>query len=184
MNWNYILNGQTFGPVELSTLQGFIDNGTLSRETLVQREGTTEWIPARTITELRFAEPPPANSGGGPIPAQLPNANSDADDIEKNKVFAILGYIGLLFLVPLLAAPNSKFARYHANQGIVLFLSAVILMFGTGILMLIPFIGCVFYIGMLVVALGAFVLMVMGIVNAATGQYKPLPLIGHFQILK
>ncbi len=186
MNWKYILNGQTFGPVELSTLQTFIDNGTLSRETLVQREGTTDWIPARTVTELRFAERPPANTGGGgPIPAQIPDSSSsDADDVEKNKVFAILAYIGLLFLVPLLAAPNSKFARYHANQGIVLFLSAVISMFGTGILMIIPFIGCVFYLVMLAVAVGAVVLMVLGIVNAAAGLYKPLPLIGHFQILK
>ena len=44
------------------------------------------------------------------------------DDISKNRAFAILAYIGLLFLVPLLAAPNSPFARYHTNQGLLLFI--------------------------------------------------------------
>ena len=41
----------------------------------------------------------------------------------KNKVMAILAYI--IFFIPLLAAKESKFAMYHANQGLVLFLLAV-----------------------------------------------------------
>ena len=28
------------------------------------------------------------------------------------------------------------------------------------------------------------VLRVMGIINAASGQFKPLPLIGHFELIK
>ena len=38
----------------------------------------------------------------------------DSRDVEDNKVMAILAYIWILFLVPLLAAKNSRFARYHA----------------------------------------------------------------------
>ena len=41
----------------------------------------------------------------------------DAADIAKNKVLSLFAYIGILFLIPLLAAPNSKFARFHTNQG-------------------------------------------------------------------
>mgnify|MGYP002689030352 FL=1 len=46
----------------------------------------------------------------------------DPQDINNNKGMSVLAYIGFLFLVPLLACPNSKFARYHTNQGLVLFL--------------------------------------------------------------
>jgi uncharacterized membrane protein len=45
------------------------------------------------------------------------------EDINENKTMAILAYI--LFFVPLLAARESKFAMYHANQGLVLFLAAM-----------------------------------------------------------
>ena len=54
-------------------------------------------------------------------------ADYTAEDIEQNKVMALLAYLGLLFLVPMFAAPNSKFARYHTNQGLVLCLAAVAL---------------------------------------------------------
>ena len=37
-------------------------------------------------------------------------ASEPKSDAEENKVFAILAYIGILVLVPILAAPNSKFA--------------------------------------------------------------------------
>ena len=109
---------------------------------------------------------------------------SDAADIEQNKVYAILAYIGLLFLVPLLAAPNSKFARYHTNQGIVLFLATVITMAGSFVVMMIPFIGCVAWLFPFIIGGAAVVFMILGVVNAAAGQYKPLPLIGHYELLK
>ena len=51
-------------------------------------------------------------------------AEYDAQDIEKNKVMAVLAYI--LFFIPLLAAKDSKFARFHTNQGLVLFLGGII----------------------------------------------------------
>ena len=47
------------------------------------------------------------------------NMNSDvafdSNDVAQNKVMGILAYIGFLFLVPLLAAKDSKYARFHAN---------------------------------------------------------------------
>lgn len=99
-----------------------------------------------------------------------PNSTSEFDqaDIESNKVMAIIAYIGLLFLIiNILAAPNSKFARFHANQGLVLFIASIVLGF-------IPVLGW----------LASVALMIMGIVNAAQGQAKELPFIGKFRILK
>ena len=44
----------------------------------------------------------------------------DQKDIQSNKTMGILAYFGLLVLVPIFAAKNSRFARFHANQGLVL----------------------------------------------------------------
>ena len=109
----------------------------------------------------------------------------DPQDINNNKGMSVLAYIGFLFLVPLLACPNSKFARYHTNQGLVLFLLEFALGIVTGILGLIPIAGLI--IGGLLSAVGGIftlVLMIMGIINAAQGQAKELPLIGKITLLK
>ena len=109
----------------------------------------------------------------------------DPQDINDNKGMSVLAYIGFLFLVPLLACPNSKFARYHTNQGLVLFLLEFALGVVTGILGIIPIAGLI--IGGLLSAVGGIftlVLMIMGIINAAQGQAKELPLIGKITLLK
>ena len=106
----------------------------------------------------------------------------------NEKVFGVLGYIGILFLIPLLAG-KTKFARFHANQGIVLFIADVILgiLIGitTGVLSLLGVIGWILG-GIIsgVLGLGIFILMIMGIVNAANGEMKPLPVIGGIKIIK
>ncbi|MGN0443950.1 MAG: zinc-ribbon domain-containing protein [Acutalibacteraceae bacterium] len=98
------------------------------------------------------------------------------DDIENNKVISLFSYIGILFLVPLLAAKDSKYARFHVNQGLVLFLANTVL----GVAAVIPF-------GRIVSAAGyvfTVVCAVIGIINALQGNAKELPLIGKFRILK
>lgn len=112
-------------------------------------------------------------------------AEFDPQDIANNKGMSVLAYIGILFLIPLLACPNSKFARFHTNQGLVLFLLGVAIGIVTAIIGLIPVIGWIF--GGLISAAGSIftlVLMIMGIVNAAQGQAKELPLIGKITLLK
>lgn len=112
-------------------------------------------------------------------------AEFDPQDIANNKGMSVLSYIGILFLIPLLACPNSKFARFHTNQGLVLFLLGVALGIVTAIIGLIPVIGWIF--GGLISAAGSIftlVLMIMGIVNAAQGQAKQLPLIGKITLIK
>lgn len=105
----------------------------------------------------------------------------ETNDIEQNKVMAVLAYIGILFLVPLLAAPQSKFARFHANQGLILFIVEAILGVIAGACIFIPIAGKIIA-GVL--GLAIFVLIILGIVNAASGKGKELPLIGKFRIIK
>ncbi len=97
--------------------------------------------------------------------------------MENNKLMAAISYIWILFLVPLFAAKDDAFARYHANQGLVLFLVSIAL----GIIGVIPFIGPI------IAAIGGivtFVFTILGIINALKGEMKPLPFIGGIEIIK
>jgi uncharacterized membrane protein len=49
----------------------------------------------------------------------------DNDDIREGKIYAILGYIGILCIIPLLLKKENKFAFYHGRQGLVLFIIEV-----------------------------------------------------------
>ncbi|MDD4773616.1 MAG: hypothetical protein PHZ09_08420 [Eubacteriales bacterium] len=99
-----------------------------------------------------------------------------ADDIEKNKTMAALAYI--IFFLPLLACPDSKFGRYHANQGLLLLIFGFI---GGIVLTVIPIIGWVLLPVLYIVLL---VFAIMGFVNGFKGVAKPLPLFGKFTIIK
>ncbi len=103
-----------------------------------------------------------------------------ADDAANNKVYAIFAYFGILVLIPILAAPNSKFARFHANQGLVLFVAEMILS-------VITFVSGGMWIVRILVNIGrifALVLSILGIVAAAQGEEKELPVIGSIHLLK
>jgi uncharacterized membrane protein len=90
----------------------------------------------------------------------------------------------------LLAAKDSPFAKYHCNQGLVLFLASIgawiVNVILAMVLVFIPVLGWILI--MLLhfgVIIGILVLAVMGIINAANGVCKPLPLIGNrFTLIK
>ncbi len=98
-------------------------------------------------------------------------------DVEKNEggvnAIAILSYLGILFLVPLLAAKDDNFAQFHAKQGLVLFLAWVVFSF----INVIPLLGqLIFVFG----SLFFFVLSIIGIINVLSGKKKEIPLIGQY----
>lgn len=111
-------------------------------------------------------------------------AEYDEQDINNNKIYAILAYLGILVLVPIFAAKESKFARFHANQGLVLLICAVVVEVALSILSLIPYVGIVFSILSWIVSVVIFIFCILGIVNAAQGKAKELPIIGKFKLLK
>lgn len=115
-------------------------------------------------------------------------ANYSAADIQNNKVMAVLSYIGILVLVPIFAAKDSPFARFHANQGLILFLAEVIFGVANMILTVIfAFLGQIALLWTIVaflVYIAFLVLLILGIINAAQGQAKELPLIGKIRILQ
>lgn len=117
----------------------------------------------------------------------------DRADIEQNKVVCAISYISILFFLPLVACPNSKFGKFHANQALILLIaSAIIGTVGTicnGVIEFIPFIpdfirGISAALIGLITGIGPLAGMVFGIVNAAEGKAKELPLIGKFKLIQ
>lgn len=132
----------------------------------------------------------PASPATSPTSAPTPVAESgfDAKDIEQNKVMAILSYLGILVLIPILGAKESPYARFHANQGLILCIAAILYSIAYSILSSI-ILAISWRLYWLVSILGFAglvfaVLCVLGIINAANGQAKELPFIGKYRILK
>ncbi len=113
----------------------------------------------------------------------------DPQDIQTNNMLSLVAYIGLLFWIPLVAASKSKFARFHANQGLVLCLFSIVLSVASSIvyaiLDLIPFVGAIL---ILILSIAIFVVevgyMALGIYNCVKGRANELPLIGKFRIIQ
>lgn len=115
-------------------------------------------------------------------------AEFDPMDIKNNKAIAILSYIGIFVLIPIFGAKHSKFARFHANQGLFLLILSVAYSIITAVIRrvflwiswplyqifsaLFPLLGLAF-----------LALAIIGIVNAANGKAKELPVIGKLRIL-
>lgn len=116
-------------------------------------------------------------------------AEFDTQDIQDAKVWSILAYFGILFFLPLVCAPQSRFGRFHANQGLVLLICSLALAVVSWILLLIvgwiPFIGKIIYsLVSLVVFVVTLAGMIYGIVQAAQGKAKTLPLIGKIIVIR
>ncbi|OXM84931.1 DUF4870 domain-containing protein [Paenibacillus rigui] len=109
-----------------------------------------------------------------------PSANAasvtDPSDVSENKWIAVIAYI--VFFLPLLVAKQSRFAMYHANQGLVLLLFSLA---SNIVLGLIPVVG---WILLPIANLATLVLAIIGIIQAANGQLKPLPVLGKISIIK
>lgn len=83
-------------------------------------------------------------------------------DVEENKGIAALSYVWILFLVPLLGKKDSKFAKFHAKQGLILF----IISFAT----IIPVLGWILFLVLVLVA-------IVGVVKALSGEWWKIPFV-------
>lgn len=98
-----------------------------------------------------------------------------ADDIEGNKGIAALATIPILFWLPLVAAKESAFAKFYANQGLILLITNIVLNVASSIISLIPFLG--WLIGVLI-GLVQFAAFLFLIVSALQGKARYLPFVG------
>jgi len=123
-----------------------------------------------------------------------------------NKVYKILSYIGILWLVGMFVKEkNDKSVRFHVGQGIILTIAGVIVSIAASIInnLIIAniFTTTVNVFGMPVTTVSGFgvtimnilnlavyvfniLFMVLGIINAAKGKDEELPYIGKFAFYK
>lgn len=100
-----------------------------------------------------------------PQAPETPKANED--DVKDAQAVTYLSYIGLLFLVPMLVKKESKFAQFHAKQGLVLTIGW--------------FLGSFLYFLMglgALVHLFIIILSIVGLINVSKGEMKKLPIVG------
>jgi len=107
-------------------------------------------------------------------------------EISDGKVMSIIAYLGILCFIPLLTSKENKYVMYHTEQGLALFITWVIVWIVFIILdpILYNLINFGYFCGgsliYSLIRLFLFVLLIMGIINAAQGKIKELPVIGSF----
>ena len=153
--------------------------------------------------QQNYQQAPQQNYQQGYAPQQgyaQPYVTPDMD-VQQSKGIAWLSYMGLLFLIPMFVRRQSDYTRFHVKQGVTLF--AVELAYGVTYSILMAIINAIFpghytysylyylpsyYVHSSVYNVFSFLLglgyifflvvAIIGIVNAATGKRKELPLIG------
>lgn len=98
----------------------------------------------------------------------------------EEKTVAILSYLTLIgFIVAIVMHGNkrTRLGTYHLRQALGLLLTAVAFWMGAWMLAFVPFIG---WMTIPVVWIGLFVLWLLGFIAAASGQLKPVPVLGKY----
>ena len=115
--------------------------------------------------------------------AETRQLNITPEEIESGKTMGILAYI--FFVIPLLTSRDNKFAMFHTEQAIILWIAFVIIYIALMILtyvigMISNSIACVVSILGILPWIAYLVLWVMGLMNAIGGKVKELPVIGAY----
>lgn len=95
----------------------------------------------------------------------------ESQEVLDGKAYAILAYLWILCLIPLILKKDNRFALFHAKQGLVIFLAEII----------IGFVGVIPVLGWMILFFGTLlfgILSLVGIVQVLMGQYFKMPVIG------
>jgi fumarate reductase subunit D len=93
------------------------------------------------------------------------------DTPNNRTLFGVLAYLGPLVIVSLFMSNNDSFVKFHAKQGLVLFIAEVVIsVLG----------GMFWHLWMLLnlINLACFVFSIIGIMNVVGNKEQELPLIG------
>ena len=87
---------------------------------------------------------------------------------QGNKALAAISYLSVLFAIPYFLSPNDKFVRFHAKQGMKLFLFGIVA----------DVLGALIGLGWLATLFRLY-LIYKGMSNALSGKKEELPVIGN-----
>lgn len=114
-------------------------------------------------------------------------ANFDPSDVQKNRVLGGLGY--LVFFLPFITCPDSRFGKFCANQGLLAVIAFLVIRLAFWLLDLI--FGWIPVVGWIVALVGtlcylAFAILVIyyAFLAISKGDARELPYIGGYQIIK
>jgi len=116
----------------------------------------------------------------------------------NNKVFNILSYIGILWLIGMFCeSKNDKDVRFHVGQGILISILEVVVGLINGLVIANVFVtrhtywyytytetSALGYVLMTLLSLVPLAFAILGIVNAVKGEKKELPIIGKWAFYK
>lgn len=111
-------------------------------------------------------------------------ADFDPIDIEKNKTMGGLAYF--IFFLPLIACPDSKYARFHANQSLLLLVlglaarvvtSLVRAILPWPLILISPIFSFILFTAIIIIG-------IRGLINGFSGKVKELPIIGKYRLIK
>lgn len=100
----------------------------------------------------------------------------DRETSEHARISSALGY--LFFFIPMTMHPESKFALYHANQGMLLFIWMSV---GVLLASMIPYVGPILAVFMIAFGVGVGL---RGMIVALRCEAKRMPLIGKFIVIQ
>jgi uncharacterized membrane protein len=106
--------------------------------------------------------------------------NTLTPNAQDDKLIGILSYLGLLWIVAyiLYGSKKTEYNLFHVKQGLGLIIVWVGLWIVGFVLAFVPVLGLIIGIVMIFVYLALLVLCILGIINAANGVQKELPLVG------
>lgn len=99
--------------------------------------------------------------------------------VEEGKIWAFVGYWGILFLVPLLGKKDNKFAIFHGKQGLVLFCGFIANFLLSVLFGWIPVLNVVISVVVCTILYIVFcVFAIIGMIQSLMGKYWKMPILG------
>lgn len=121
---------------------------------------------------------------------ELKQTAPEQEDLKGKKFTAFLSYLFWFAVIPMIYSTESKFIKYHANQGFVLAtvetIFLVIMVIVSKLLWSVSrATSLLVETTMFMVFVGVFgMLSLIGIFNVIRGKEKPIPTFGHIKLFK
>ena len=115
---------------------------------------------------------------------------TEQEDLKGKKFTAALAYLSWLVVIPVIYSSESKFVRYHANQGLTIAIAETIGILATVIVSKVVWsvsvsMSLLVEFMMYAILIGVFgILALLGILNVILGKKRPLPTFGKVNLLK
>lgn len=111
------------------------------------------------------------------LPPDTPMQSPQQKEAENRVLMSVLSYFGPLVLVPYFSKESraDEFTKFHIKQGLVVFAASIVIF-----LLSIPLAATFLSLFVSLLGFGLMIVAIIGIINAATGKMKEIPVIGSF----